>query len=162
VMTNTYDRQKAEGFAPFMNKIKGKKITLVYDKTTRPFANQLIGEMGERPEEIGMIYFPKTSLVPDEQSCKMVIDNAKDAEYLLAIGSGPLCDVCKNAATKLGIPSGVMVTAANMDDDISGKASLMENGKKVIKTVNMPEDVLVDNIILMIFSGDVPTPGSKP
>jgi glycerol-1-phosphate dehydrogenase [NAD(P)+] len=69
---------------------------------------------------------------------------ANAAEYVLAVGSGTLNDMAKSVATRAGIPSGVLPTAASMDGYCSAGAALMREGFKVTDTVNPPAHVLVD------------------
>lgn len=147
-MTKIYYKQKEDGFGPFMEKMSGRNIAAVYDENTKPFAEELLKEL--EPELSGLceIYFPEKELVPDEHVYETVIRMAEGCDYVLAVGSGSLNDVCKYAGTKLGIPSGVLATAASMDGYLSKGSALMEKDMKVTENVNMPEDVLVDTEIL--------------
>lgn len=143
-MTEIYYKQKEDGFAPFYQKMQGRSPAVVYDANTRPFAEELLKELGDGPVGMTEIFFPDPELVPDESVYETVIRMAEGCDYVLAVGSGSLNDVCKYAGTKLGIPSGVLATAASMDGYLSKGSALMEKGVKVTETVQMPEDVLVD------------------
>lgn len=147
-MTSIWYKQKKDGFLPFLIKMQGKNPAVVYDENTRPFAEEILKELADRIGGSCEICFPEKELVPDEHVYEMVIRMAEGCDYILAVGSGSLNDVCKYAGTKLNVPSGVLATAASMDGYLSKGAALMEQGKKVTETVNMPEDVLVDTQIL--------------
>lgn len=143
-MTKICYKQKDEGFAPFFRKMQGRSPAVVYDANTKPFAEELLREMGDGPAGMTEICFPDKELIPDEHVYETVIRMAAGCDYVLAVGSGSLNDVCKYAGTKLDIPSGVLATAASMDGYLSKGSALMEKGIKVTETVRMPEDVLVD------------------
>lgn len=146
-MTEIYYKEN-NGFAPFIKKMEGKKAAVVYDENTKLFAKELIEVLDSMLSGLCEVYFPERELVPDEHAYETVIQKCEDCDYILAVGSGSLNDVCKYAGTKLGIPSGVLATAASMDGYLSKGSALMEKGMKVTETVNMPEDVLVDTAIL--------------
>jgi glycerol-1-phosphate dehydrogenase [NAD(P)+] len=90
------------------------------------------------------VYFPDEELVPSEDKCEYSYSIAKNAEYILSVGSGTLNDMGKSVATRLGIESGILVTAPSMDGYCSKGAALMRGGIKVTDTVNTPSDILID------------------
>ncbi len=131
-------------FQAFFNKIKGKKMAVAYDINTKPFALEMIENIHKNGGKTLDIYYPDEELVPDEGKCEYAFEIAKNAEYLLAVGSGTLNDMAKSVSTRLHIPCGVLATAASMDGYCSKGAALMRGGFKVTDEVHTPEDILID------------------
>ena len=142
-------------FPVFLQKVKDKKVAVMFDVNTKPFAKNIIKDLNNPIE----IYFPQEELIPDDDACKFAYDKTVGADYLLAVGSGTLNDMAKDISTKLDIECGVLATAPSMDGYCSKGAALMEKGRKVTNTVHTPSDVLIDADIikaapkLMIASG---------
>lgn len=132
------------GFEHFFNKVAKKKVAVMYDVNTKPYALQIINEMQSRGTIILPVYYSDEELVPTEDKCEYAYRIAADAEYVLAVGSGTLNDMAKSVSTKRDLPCGVLATAASMDGYCSKGAALMRDGFKVTDTVHTPEDVLID------------------
>lgn len=132
------------GFKNFFEKIACKVVAVMYDVNTKPYAMSIIKEMKEYGTKILDVYYPDEELVPTEDKCEYANNISKNADYVLAVGSGTLNDMAKSTATRLNIPSGVMPTAASMDGYCSKGAALMRGGIKVTDTVCTPSDILID------------------
>lgn len=132
------------GFKTFFGKVAGKTVALMFDVNTKPFAEKIKKELIDNGSKVLDIYFADEELVPSEDKCDYAYDIAKDAEYLLAVGSGTLNDMGKSVTTRLGIECGVLVTAASMDGYCSKGAALMRKGVKVTDDVHTPSDILID------------------
>jgi glycerol-1-phosphate dehydrogenase [NAD(P)+] len=132
------------GFARFFEKIVGKKVAVLYDVNTKPFAEKIIGEMEEKNATVLSVYYPDEELVPSEDKCAYAKSISQNADYVLAVGSGTLNDMAKSVSTILAIPCGVLATAASMDGYCSKGSALMRGGFKVTDEVHMPKDVLID------------------
>lgn len=152
---NVEYKNKDGKFPIFLNRVKDKKVAVMYDVNTKPYAKNLIKDLGSVVE----IYFPDEELIPDDDACRFAYDKTIGSDYLLAVGSGTLNDMAKDISTKLNIECGVLATAPSMDGYCSKGAALMENGRKVTNVVHTPSDVLIDADIikaapkLMIASG---------
>lgn len=131
-------------FKEFFERISGKRIALLYDVNTAEYAVPLKKELEAHGCAVDDAYFPDEELVPSEDKCEYAFDVAKNAEYVLAVGSGTLNDMAKSVATRRGVPSGVLATAASMDGYCSKGAALMRGGFKVTDEVEAPEDILID------------------
>ena len=155
-MINIEYKDKNGNFPKFFSAIKNKKIAVMYDINTKPFADNL----KQKLEAVILdIFFEDQELIPNEEKCQFALNLATDCDYLLAVGSGTLNDMAKDISTKLNIPCGVLATAPSMDGYCSKGSALMIAGKKVTNVVHMPSDVLIDAEIiknapkLMIASG---------
>ena len=136
--------RQENAYITFFRKMKGKRITVMYDIHTKPYAEMLKKELLDYAKSIISLEFPDQELVPSEDKCAQAYDAAKEADYLLAVGSGTLNDMAKSVSTQLGISCGVLATAASMDGYCSKGAALMRGGFKVTDEVHTPEDVLID------------------
>jgi glycerol dehydrogenase-like iron-containing ADH family enzyme len=127
-------RQKS-GFSEFFGKIGGRRVCMMYDVNTAPYARAFGAELSAVGCEIREVAYPDRELIPSEDKCALAEHAADGCDYVLAVGSGTLNDMAKSVATRLGIPSGVLATAASMDGYCSAGAALMRGGVKV-KEVN--------------------------
>ena len=132
------------GFAPFLAAVAGKRVAILYDVNTAPYAEEIREQLKGAGCLIANVPYPDEQLLPTEDKCAKAQMAANAAEYVLAVGSGTLNDMAKSVATRAGIPSGVLPTAASMDGYCSAGAALMREGFKVTDTVNPPAHVLVD------------------
>ena len=143
-MEMNIEYRNQSGFKVFFEKIANKTVAVMYDVNTKPFADGIKKEMIEKGAKILDIYFEDEELVPSEDKCDYAYGIAKNAEYLLAVGSGTLNDMGKSVTTRLSIECGVLVTAASMDGYCSKGAALMRGGVKVTDDVHTPSDILID------------------
>ena len=132
------------GFAPFLAAVAGKRVAILYDVNTAPYAEEIREMLKGAGCLIANVPYPDEQLLPTEDKCAKAQMAANAAEYVLAVGSGTLNDIAKSVATRAGLPSGVLPTAASMDGYCSAGAALMREGFKVTDTVNPPAHVLVD------------------
>ena len=132
------------GFSEFFKKINGKTVSLMYDVNTKPYALAMKEEMQRTGANILDVAFDDEELVPSEDKCEYAYEITKAADYILAVGSGTLNDMAKSVATRLGIESGVLATAASMDGYCSKGSALMRGGYKVTDEVHTPADILID------------------
>jgi len=133
-----------DGFKGFLERIGGKKVTLMYDVNTAPYAEDMAGLLTGAGCEITEVAFPDEELIPTEDKCDFAFWAAKPTDYVLAVGSGTLNDMAKAISTRIGIPCGVLATAASMDGYCSSGSALMRGGVKVTDTVHTPSDILID------------------
>lgn len=132
------------GFCSFFKKISGRTVAVLCDVNTEPYARGIITEMRSLGADVICICFPDEELIPTEDKCEYALQKATGADYLLAVGSGTLNDMSKSVSYRLGIPCGVLATAASMDGYCSSGAALMRKGFKVTDATHSPEDVLID------------------
>lgn len=132
------------GFQKFFEKITGKTVAVMYDVNTQPYAEKMKNELGRYALKVVSIAFSDVELIPSEDKCDEAYSIAKNADYLLAVGSGTLNDMAKSVSTRLQIECGVLATAASMDGYCSKGAALMRGGYKVTDEVHTPSDILID------------------
>ena len=132
------------GFSAFFNRTKGKSIALMYDVNTSPYAKKIMRDLEKNQSKVLSIYYADEELVPTEDKCDYAYEISKEADYVLAVGSGTLNDMAKSVSTRLNLPCGVLATAASMDGYCSRGAALMRGGFKVTDEVHTPQDVLID------------------
>ena len=135
---------KQDGFAPFFEAVSGKRVAVLFDVNTAPYAHPLCAQLTQAGCTVTEVYYPDAQLLPTEDKCAVAQTAANAADYVLAVGSGTLNDMAKSVATHAGIPAGVLPTAASMDGYCSAGAALMRKGFKVTDTVTPPAHVLVD------------------
>ncbi len=140
---------KNKNYPQFFECIKNKKISVVSDFNTNKFALDFIKKCSLYAKEIIEICFDDKDLIPDENVCNTVKEKSKDVDYILAVGSGSLNDVCKYVSTKLNSFCAVLPTACSMDGYVSKGSALMENGFKVTENVNPPKYVLINADVLL-------------
>lgn len=136
--------QHKSGFKGFFEKIANKTVAVMYDVNTKPYAEEIIAKIQQTKGEVLPVYYSDEELVPTEDKCEYAFRIAKNADYVLAVGSGTLNDMAKSISTRLNIPCGVLATAASMDGYCSKGAALMRGGFKVTDEVHTPEDILID------------------
>lgn len=135
---------KQDGFARFFASVAGKRVAVLYDVNTAPYARPICAQLTDAGCAVTEVCYPDAQLLPTEDKCATAQEAANAADYVLAVGSGTLNDMAKSVATRAGIPSGVLPTAASMDGYCSAGAALMREGFKVTDTVTPPAHVLVD------------------
>ena len=72
----------------------------------------------------------------------------KEYDYLLAVGSGTLNDLCMRSGFLLRKESGVYETAPSMDGYTSGVTPLIEKGFKITRDAQTASDVLMEFSVL--------------
>ncbi len=70
--------------------------------------------------------------------------------WLLAVGSGSICDLVKTAAHRNALPFAVVATAASMDGYLSANAAIFEQGiKKQHSNLSPAAGIIADTAILL-------------
>lgn len=127
-----------------MKHIDGKKTLVVADANTAPFAEDF------KPYCYAGCIFPSRELVPDEAAVSSITNAIREngIEYVIAVGSGTINDLCKVLSYESGIEYSVFATAPSMDGYCSREGSVIEGNRKISKKAHAPEFVLADlNVI---------------
>lgn len=141
-MNMDVEYKKDGTYERFSHAMRKKRVALMYDKNTKPFAD---GVKDCLPSVVFTdIFFDTDDYIPTMEACAHAEGIARGCDFLLAVGSGSLNDTAKYVATKIGIESGVFPTAASMDGYVSRGSALMDGGRKVTLPVNTPTHVLID------------------
>lgn len=121
-------------------------ITMIADEITYEAA-------GKRVEAVLPEYtltrhvFSKT-LKADKAHIFPILEAAKNADLLIAVGSGTINDLTKYTAHQLKIPYLCVATAASMNGYSAANASLLDNGHKHSYLATPPLAVIVDLDVL--------------
>ncbi len=136
---------------------KYNRIFMVADKNTYEVA-------GKRVEEIlkGANKFSHTCIIdspelPTNSNVgKVLIEAGIDDEvydinsfstnpdYILAVGSGSINDICRMVSYRIGIPYGIVGTAPSMDGYASVVAPLIIGNKKIVYTCSIARHIIID------------------
>ena len=83
-------------------------------------------------------------LVPDETAIGKIFVAAADAQVIIAVGSGTICDLVRYVSSRLGLPYYIVATAASMDGYTSSVAPLTVGGYKQTFPSSAPTGVIID------------------
>jgi glycerol-1-phosphate dehydrogenase [NAD(P)+] len=84
----------------------------------------------------------------DEKNLKLIENNLKDCDFILAFGSGTINDLCKYTSAQKNIPYAIIPSAASMNGYLSKNASITILGHKKTLLATLPTDVFCDLEIL--------------
>ena len=135
-------------FPVFEGRVKEKRVLLVSDAVTRRFAEPLLASLKASGVHAALFSLPEEEPVADEETVARVMAAGEGYDYLLAVGSGTLNDLCKRAGFLLHKESGVYATAPSMDGYTSGVTPLIEKGFKITRDAQTASDVLMDFSVL--------------
>lgn len=109
----------------------GKIAHLVLDRNTLAAVGDSVHVTLESDGKLlGETCFGAQTLDATVELGEDVLEDACDADFLVAIGSGTICDLAKYAGDKLGRPVLLYPTAASMNGYTSGIVALKVNGLK--------------------------------
>lgn len=137
-----------------------KKALILSDRITWDIAAKDVAEYLERdgfPYETLVL---EGRVVPDEARIGEIIIHApRDADIIIAVGTGVMCDIGKMISYKMGIDTAAVVTAPSVDGFASKHAALVIGRLKVSFTTHCPTiivgdvDVLKNAPMSMIIAG---------
>ena len=137
---------------------KYERIYLVADKNTYRVA-------GERVEAIlkseGKLYnsfvFDDEVVLPNAESVGKVVLHFRNLDakpdifnfhpmpdYILAVGSGTINDICRITSYRLNLPYGVVATAPSMDGYASAGSPFLHDGTKTSFQATTPKHIIAD------------------
>ena len=85
---------------------------------------------------------------PDEKNLKKIAQALKNCDFILALGSGTINDLCKFTAAQKNIPYAIFASAASMNGYLSKNASITIAGHKKTLPATLPKGVFCDLEIL--------------
>ncbi len=135
-------------FESFVESLNAGKVLVVHDVNTGVFATDIIQLLLDSKKAVQTYCFQERHLIPEIANLGELLETAKEYEYILAVGSGTLNDICKYASFKVNVPYGIFATAPSMDGYVSSVSALYDNGKKVTVPTTIPHDVLIDVNVL--------------
>lgn len=85
---------------------------------------------------------------PDEKNLKKIAAALKNCDFILALGSGTINDLCKFTSAQKNIPYAIIASAASMNGYLSKNASITIAGHKKTLPATLPTAVFCDLRIL--------------
>ena len=139
-----------------------KRIYVVADTNTYRVAGKAVEEL---LKSNGMHYntyvFSKSPVLPNEDSIGKVLLNFRplDAkpnifeyrpmpDFILAVGSGSINDICRITSYRIGIPYGIVATAPSMDGYASAGSPILHDGTKSTIQATTPKYIIADLDVL--------------
>ena len=133
------------------------RIYLVADETTYDVCGKRVEEILKAAGKLSHTHvLPKGALASAANVGEVLIYAGTDEavydinkfsnkpDYILAVGSGSVNDVCRMVSYRLGIEYGVCGTAPSMDGYVSVVAPLLVNNMKIIYTCSTARHVIID------------------
>ncbi len=121
----------------------GNRLAVVSDRTTRDV-------LGERVEQAVSSFAELVSVVlpdrphADTATAAVIAEATRDADALIAVGSGTINDLCKIVSAKADKPYAVFATAPSMNGYSSVNAAITEHGHKKSLAAQGAAGVFID------------------
>jgi glycerol-1-phosphate dehydrogenase [NAD(P)+] len=115
------------------------RLAVVSDENTHAVLGARVARALGGAEEI-VLDHPKA----DEANAERLLDRARHAEALIAVGSGTINDLCKYVAHRTGRQSATFATAPSMDGYVTTTVSITQGGFKLSLPAQAPVGVFFD------------------
>ena len=144
------DRDAVKRLPVHIKELGYKKVYLVADKNTWKAAGMAAAkELEEAKVEFEKLVLDYDELIPDETVIgELMVAFPKDADLVLAVGSGTINDLCKFISFQMGVDYIIFASAPSMDGFVSVGAALMLNHVKTTVDTHGPVAVIGDTEIL--------------
>lgn len=133
------------------------RIYMVADKNTYEVAGKKVEKMLKEAGKLSHIcIIDEPSLPTNANVGKVLIEAGIDREnydikafsynpdYILAVGSGSVNDICRMVSYRLGLEYGVVGTAPSMDGYVSVVAPLINGNRKIVYTCSVARHIIID------------------
>ena len=142
-----------EDLVKFAGPYKDGKILVVFDNNTYRVAGEkvvkLLKDNGFANVKELLFDCGDKILIPDETTLgRILIEQDKDTDLVIAVGSGVINDSCKYVTAKTGKPFIIVGTAPSMDGYVSAGAPIFCQGFKLSPQAHLPIAVIGDTDIL--------------
>lgn len=134
-----------------------RRIFLVADDNTYAVAGKRVEEILRAAGMLSHVFVLPSPAIPDAEAVgRVLIEAGRDADaydinawslnpdYILAVGSGTINDVCRMVSYRLGIPYGVVGTAPSMDGYASVVSPLLNHGRKIVYNCSIARHIIMD------------------
>lgn len=139
----------AIGKLPELLKSRGwKNVYLVCDSVTKKIAGDKARELLE-VAGMDVCFHVVNHLAYDEGTLGEILIHIKeDRDVVIGVGTGSINDMCRYFSFKMGLPYGIIATAAPMDGFASSISALTVDNLKTTFEVRTPEFIIGDTEIL--------------
>lgn len=133
------------------------RIFMVADKNTYEVAGRFVEELLTKSGKLSHICIIDNPELPTNANVGKVLIEAgiddkiydinsfsTNPDYILAVGSGSVNDICRMVSYRLGIEYGVVGTAPSMDGYISVVAPLIVGNRKIVYTCTAARHIIID------------------
>lgn len=141
--------------------IKGyKRIFLVADENTYEVAGKRVEELLKEAGMFSHKFILESPAHPTDKNVgRILIEAGIDREvydinamsdlpdYILAVGSGSVNDICRMVSYRLGLPYGIVGTAPSMDGYASVVAPLLVGKTKTVYQCSIARHIIIDTAI---------------
>ena len=134
-----------------------KKIFMVADENTYEAAGKTVEKILKEKGMLSHVCVLEAGALPTDTNVgKVLIEAGRDEEvyniehfssnpdYILAVGSGSVNDICRMVSYRLGIEYGIAGTAPSMDGFASVVAPLIVGNKKIVYTCSIARHIIID------------------
>lgn len=134
-----------------------KRIFMVADKNTYEVAGKTVQNLLSNAGILSHICIIDEPELPTNSNVGKVLIEAgiddkvfdintfsTNPDYILAVGSGSVNDICRMVSYRLGIEYGVVGTAPSMDGYVSVVAPLIVGNKKIVYTCTTARHIIID------------------
>ncbi len=137
-----------EQFFNFTKEMKDRRVLIVSDVNTAIFAKKITDAFSKFGICFKEYQFKDEHLIPEIENLSEVLSLAVSFDYILAVGSGTINDICKYVSHKASVPYGIFATAPSMDGYASSISALYESDKKITVPTTTPLDIFIDIEVL--------------
>ena len=138
-----------EKTADVLRELGYKKALILSDQITWDIAAHKVAEVLDKKEFVYDTDILQGKVIPDESRIgNIVINTAKDIDIILSVGTGVICDLGKLVAYKMGIDTGIIVTAPSVDGFASKHAAMVIGKLKISYSAVCPTVLIGDVNIL--------------
>lgn len=134
-----------------------KRIFVVADKNTYQIAGKIVENLLKEKGIYSHTCIIDTPELPTNANVGKVLIEAgvdrktydieafsSNPDYILAVGSGSVNDICRMVSYRLGIEYGVVGTAPSMDGYVSVVAPLIVGDRKIVYTCSVARHIIID------------------
>lgn len=134
-----------------------KRIFMVADPNTYEVAGKRVEQLLKEAGLLSHVCIIDAPELPTNANVgKVLIEAGRDddvydintfstnPDYILAVGSGSVNDICRMVSYRLGVEYGVVGTAPSMDGYVSVVAPLIVGNKKIVYTCSTARHIMID------------------
>lgn len=125
-----------------------KNILLVADENTFAAAGESVECALDEKNVNKLIFSGEKILIPNEKAVEKVESCLECIDFIIAIGSGVLQDICKYVSYRNNVPYAVAATAPSMDGYASNGAAMIYGGMKTTFSAVLPVAIVADTKVL--------------